>query len=106
MQLKQLLLVKLPNGQFRFIPIEAIEECPIIVPDEKTKIVVHRKTTEGAAHDGMGEHVDTDLLEEKHITMIEKNGGVCYTQVDGRNRLDMPRNANGGALLVLHLSRQ
>jgi len=102
--LKKVFLVKLPSGEVNLIPLEKINDCEIIVPNEKLGLWVHQETIPNGASDGLGDHHIIRDLDLEDIETILENGGECYVEVDYKNNLSMPSNARGYRKVVLHLS--
>jgi hypothetical protein len=113
-QLKKVLLIQTPVGVNKFIPLEDIAKISgvidydIIVPDEKTTIMVHEKTTSGRSiyDPGLADSVIVRKITEEDITFITANNRECFIEVDYKNEPLMPSNGLGRKMLVIHLTRE
>ena len=93
------------EGVISFVPIEEINDCDVIIIDNKTTIVVCEKEIPGGASDSMGDETIFRKITEEDIATIISNKGECFVEVDAYNKLSMPSNAFNDKLLVLHLVR-
>lgn len=99
-EFRKVLMVVLPSGIPNLIPLETIVDCPIIVPDDKTTFVVHKKTIPGGS-DGIDDQVISPKITEEDIQKIISKESICYIKVDYNNKLSTPTNGLGERLVVI-----
>lgn len=106
--LKKVILIQLPSGVIKFVPIEDIAKYDIIIPDEKTTIVVHEITIPGdSIYDpGLADSIKVRNITEADIATITANNRECFVEVDYKDELSMPSNGRGCKMLVIHLTRE
>jgi hypothetical protein len=106
--LKKVILIQLPSGVIKFVPIEDIAKCDIIIPDEKTSVVVYEQTFPGESiyDPGLEDSVKVRNITDEDIAIITAHNRECFVEVDYKDELSMPSNGRGFKMLVIHLTRE
>ncbi|MEO5646516.1 MAG: hypothetical protein ABIO57_01965 [Candidatus Paceibacterota bacterium] len=106
--LKKVVLKEYSDRIIKFVPSDEINGCSEIIPDQKTKVVVHEKTYRGESiyDPGLEDSVKVRNITAADVAAILANNGECFVQVNHNGELRMPSNGSGRKMLVIHLTKE